>query len=73
MSPERSTVHSSTGAPKSTDLKAGSRVDVTFGSHAASGVVLGKTITGRYAVEVHIDGADEPVRTSYPRSELRIA
>lgn len=55
------------------DLKAGSHVTVAFGRHDAEGVVLGKTITGRYSVKVVVDGADEPVTTSYSREELRVA
>ena len=73
MSAERSTAHGRPTTGKSPEVKIGSRVNVTFGRHPASGVVLGKTITGRYAVEVRVEGADEPVTTSYTRSELHVA
>lgn len=73
MTARRSTKMGRTITKDSSDLKSGSRVTVTFGRHDATGVVLRKTVTGRYAVEVEVDGADEPVNTSYARSELQVA
>lgn len=50
----------------------GSRVTVRFGHRDTTGIVTGKTITGRYAVRLDLDGADEPVLTSYARDEIRV-
>ena len=53
--------------------KPGSRVTVTFGRRDVDGVVIGKTITGRYSVELSVPGADDPVTTTYELSEFRLA
>ncbi|MGY3127390.1 hypothetical protein ACVWW9_000889 [Agrococcus sp. UYP33] len=53
--------------------RTGSSVTVTFGRHDAVGTVVGKTITGRYTVKVQVEGAGEPVVTSYTRDELHLA
>lgn len=73
MTARRSTRTDRTITKSSPDLKSGSRVTVSFGRHDTTGMVLRKTVTGRYAVEVQVDGADEPVTTSYARSELQVA
>ncbi|MFB8191346.1 hypothetical protein ACFC14_18665 [Microbacterium sp. NPDC055988] len=56
-----------------TEPKAGTRVRVSFGNRESDGVIVGKTITDRYNVEIEIVGADEPVTASYTRDELELA
>lgn len=53
--------------------KTGTHVKVTFGRRDVDGVVVGKTITGRYSVKVAVPGADSPVTTTYAPDELRAA
>ncbi|OMH23124.1 hypothetical protein BKD30_14810 [Tersicoccus phoenicis] len=51
--------------------KTGSAVKVTFGRREVQGIVVGRTITGRYSVKVDVPGADSPVTTTYAADELR--
>ena len=73
MARQRSTATGRSVAAKRNDPKSGSRVKVTFGHRDAMGVVVGKTITGRYNVRVDVEGADAPVMTSYTRDELSVS
>ena len=73
MTSKRSTATGRFIAAKRSDPKTGSRVKVTFGHRDATGVVVGKTITGRYNVRVEVEGADAPVTTSYSRDELSVS
>lgn len=52
--------------------KVGSRVRVSFGGHNTTGVITHKTVTGRYNVKIQVDGADEPITTSYARDEMQL-
>lgn len=52
--------------------KPGTHVKVMFGRREAEGVVIRKTITGRYSVEVTVPGADDPLVITYTPDEMRL-
>lgn len=52
-------------------LKTGTPVTVRYGQHDSRGIIVGTTITGRYTVEVEVEGSAEPVMTSYALDEIR--
>lgn len=54
----------------------GDRVRVPFGFHVLEGVVQRVSVSGigvRVTVEVEIDGADEPIVSTYPLDAVEMA
>lgn len=56
--------------PVLADPKTGTQVRVPFGRRESVGTVLGRTVTGRYNVEVDVEGADDPVSTTYAPEDV---
>ncbi len=56
--------------PSPGQMKTGTQVEVTFGRHETTGVIVDKTVTGRYKVKVEVDGSDEPVTTNYAKDDM---
>lgn len=49
----------------------GARVTVRFGRRESTGTIVTKTVTGRYTVNVDIEGSDAPVTTTYAENEIQ--
>lgn len=58
------------------DIKVGDRIVVPFGLTEIEGMVLRLSSPGlrpMVTVSLRIEGADEPMITSYPREDVRLA
>lgn len=51
-------------------MKKGTQVEVIFGRYETTGVIVDKTVTGRYKVKVEVEGSDEPVTTNYAKEDM---